>query len=99
MPNKVAQSQIVAVRLAGNGVDRLLRLRVRLEAGDSGDLAAGWYVVNLPIQNIRAMDATDDPVTPAEVMADETRPFEERMAALRAMDDSGAITQQETRSR
>ena len=85
MPNKVAQSRIVAVRKTADGTGHLLRIRLRLEAGQADDLGAGWYTAVLPIQNIRPWDAVDEAITPEEIVADESRPFEERMAALQSM--------------
>ncbi len=84
MPNHVAQSTIAAVRPTADGAGHLLRLRVRLEPGGAGDLDPGWYVINLPIQNLRPLNGTDDPFSNEEIIADESRPVEERLAALRA---------------
>lgn len=83
MANRAAQERVVAVRRTADGTGFLLRFRVRLEAGDVGDLAAGWYVVNVPVANLRAFEpASDEPMTVEEQLADETIPVAERLDLL-----------------
>jgi hypothetical protein len=82
MANRAAQSRVIGVRPNAQGTGHLLGLRVRLEAGDTGHLAPGWYVVTVPIQNIRAWETGDEPVSQQEMMSDDSRQEHERLEEL-----------------